>query len=289
MEKKMKAFTNTVENKKQAVAEARKHRKLDMLIQGSYSETRGGKFKGCSVGCTYEPFKGKVEAPNLHALSEPVHGIPQSLTRIRDRVFEGLSVEDARDWHVNFTLSINVGADLSLCTDKLMLWLMTDKNGILKHANEATNKIISKVAQLLRNRIKGIQTDRSECLSILDEARSNRNAAYAAYAAYAAAYAADYAAAYAAYAAYAAAYAAYAAAAADAAAYAAAAADAAAYAAYAADAAADAAAYAADAAAYAAYAAAYAADADADAARRKYFKKIAEKLLSIMKSTKGEK
>lgn len=174
----MKAFKNTIENKSQALAAARKHRKLDMLIKGAYAQGKGNNFKGCSVGCTYKPFEGKVEASDLHELSEPVHGIPQSLTRLRDQIFEGLSEEDAKDWHVNFIMAINAGADLSGVVDKLVYWLMADKNGIIKYADAATLKVIHKVAEVYKKKINGIQVERRECLSILDEADRCRRSAY---------------------------------------------------------------------------------------------------------------
>ncbi len=210
----MKAFTNTVETKAEAVSSARRHRKLDMLVKGTYSQGSGASFKGCSVGCTYQPFRGKVQADNLHALSEPVHGIPQSLTRIRDTVFEWLPEDAAKDWHVNFTIAIHVGADLSMVTSKLMYWLMTDKSGIRKHAKKSTLKIIDKIAELYKQRINGSEPQRSVWLSILEDARTERDAAYAA------------------------------------------------------------------------AAAAYAADAAYAAARRKYYKKIAAKVISLLKETK---
>jgi len=105
----MITFTDTIETKEQALAAANHHREMDMLVRGSYGEDDGRAFKGCSVGCTYKPFEGKVKASSLHALSEPVHGIPEWLTRLRDALFESVSENRKDDFHVQFVEAIPVG------------------------------------------------------------------------------------------------------------------------------------------------------------------------------------
>ncbi len=187
----MRAFTNTVENKTQAVKAAKTHRKLDMLIQGTYANGSGKSFKGCSVGCTYEPFRKEFKDLDLHKISEPVHGIPEELTRLRDNIFERLSAEDAKDWHVNFTTSISVGADLSNVINKFMYWLMTDKNGVIKYARPDGAAAIKTVAGLYKRRIKGDNPTQQEWeAAAAYAATANSAAAYAATANSAAAYAA---------------------------------------------------------------------------------------------------
>lgn len=107
----MLSFTNTIETKEQAVANAIFHRDHDMLIKGTYQQGTGKEFKGCSVGCTYNAYEGKVDAANLHALSAPVHGIPEWLTRLRDTLFEGVSDARRNNFHVEFFEAIPIGID----------------------------------------------------------------------------------------------------------------------------------------------------------------------------------
>ena len=154
---KMLAYTDTIETKEQAVTNAKLHREQDMLIRGSYGEERHGEeFRGSSVGCTYTPFAKKGH-PGLHKLSESVHGIPEELTRLRDYLYEGLPNNRYRDWHVEFTEAIPVGADLSLVGYQFKLWLLKDKTyGVFQYANTQGKKAINAVAALLRRKIAGV-------------------------------------------------------------------------------------------------------------------------------------
>ena len=251
------------EFKAKLVAEIIKHREQDKIIQGIYWDEN--RQKGCAVGCAIHSLN-IIEGGNLSTSKHSVYpdrfGIPIVLARLEDRIFEGLSVEDSKTWPENFMSAVPEETDLSLVWAKFAVWLLNDVKQYSKKP-----EVIEKVADLYLELVEGRTVSSDQWL----EARKTANTANTADATYA-----DDAAAYAAYAAYAddAVYAAYATNAADAA-YAAD--DAAAYATYAA-------AYADD-AAYATYAtnAAYAA---AYAARRKYCKKMADKLIEILKETK---
>ena len=191
----MRAFKDCIEDKKTAVKNAKLHRKQDMLISGSYGKTINGEFKGCSVGCTYRPFEQSINGYDLHGLSEPIHGIPRSLTTLRDKVFEGLPNKERKDWHVDFNLSINIGADLSTVTDKLMYFILTDKKGISTTKNIKVKEYIESIVELYRRKIKGDNPSIKEWrdAAAVDAAVDVVDAA--ADAAVAAAYAASYAAA----------------------------------------------------------------------------------------------
>ncbi len=136
----MLTFTNTIETKEQAVANAKRHREQDMLIAGTYGEGRGKSFRGCSVGCTYKPFEGKVKASSLHALSEPVHGIPEWLTRVRDRIFEGLPDEDRKNWHVDFNEAIPIGVDLDKIKPAFLIMVLESVLDTFDHAENPNVK-----------------------------------------------------------------------------------------------------------------------------------------------------
>ena len=230
------SFHGKQEIKDYYVARVQAHYMADEIIQGVYWQEG----KGCAVGCTIHG--------DDHGDYEGVLGIPRILARLEDRLFEGMTNSDAKEFPLAFIQAVPVGVDLTPVWKNFLVWMLVDpETGVIKHANnDEGKKAISDVAALIkRSLLEEITPDQ------YSEVRAAADAA--AYAADAAAYAAD-AAAYAA----------------DAAAYAA-----------------DAAAYAADAAAYAAYAAdaadAAAAYAAAAAAKKNRYKQMADKLIELLK------
>ena len=222
----MLAYHNDPALKAKLLVDLQAHADADRLVKGQYWENG----KGCAVGCTLHSL-GVVNT-GKHAEYETRLGIPESLARLEDKLFEGLPNADAMRWPMRFTAAIAPGADLSLVAWKWLHWLLTE--GLPPVDDAAVTAAIKQCADVLIPLTRGEPADR-------DAARAAARAADAT--AYVAARAAAYAAARAARAAAdaadaarAAAYAARAAYAALAAAYAAAnAADAAGTAAYAAD------------------------------------------------------
>lgn len=131
----LRAYYKTIETKREAVANARSHRRQDKLIKGSYgshSENPALDFRGGSVGCTYAPFaehwKPNAHNPaedvqDLHKLSEKVHGIPEWLTLVRDHIFETLPDDQIENWHVDFTSAPRTGAYLNEIFEPFSNWL----------------------------------------------------------------------------------------------------------------------------------------------------------------------
>jgi hypothetical protein len=243
---KLLAFHDDPKLKESIVSEIKWHQEQDKIIQGTY----GSNGKYCAVGCAINSLNrkcGKNYSTNDHKVYETEFGIPQTIARLEDRIFEGLEAEEAKTFPLKFMNAIQPGADLSLVTAKFMVWLLSDKkHGVMQYAREDGKVAIERVVKLYKRVIAG------ETVKDDEWANAARAAADAAYAAADAANAAR-------------------------------AANAAAYAAYAARAAANAARAAADAAyaaADAANAAAYAARAAADAA----FKQMSKKLISLLKS-----
>ena len=248
---KLRAFHGDKKVKEKYIARVKAHAEADEIIKGKYWQ--GG--KGCAVGCTVHS--------DSHRSYETELGIPRVIARLEDRIFEGMSNDQAKDFPLKFLEAINVGADLSLVWYKFLVWLLDDPTeGVgryIKREKPAFDKAVANYKKI----IEGESISLAEWIEIRDESWRERNAAHAATAAadatadaYAAAHAAD-AATYAAHA--------------DAAA------------AHAADA------YAAAHAAHAYVAAAYAAAAHAvhaNAAISKSFNRQAEKLLEILKETK---
>ena len=209
----MQTFNGDPKIKDHYINRLQLHHAADEIIQGTYWQHG----KGCAVGCTVHS--------DSHKAYETELGIPMILARLEDRIFEGMSNADAKEFPLRFLQAVPVGVDLKNVYKQFFVWMLTDKeHGVIKFSkNDDTKKAIQDVSDLLqKSLLENVTTEQ-----FFEVARAARNAAYADAAADAADAYAD-AAAYAAYAA--AAYAAADAAAADAAdAYAA-------YAAYAADA-----------------------------------------------------
>src|SRR5712692_6789302 len=231
--KQLLSFHGDIQVKEKYLERLRQHKIADQILQ----DATGQDGKGCAVWCTLNKY--------AHQAYENELGIPMILARLEDRIFEGLSIEESRDFPINFLTAIPIGKDLKHIYKHFFIWMLVDeKDGVIKFAKTDNQRTaISNVAELLKKSI----LEKVTADEFREVGKVSRNAAAdaAAYAADAAAYAAD-AAAYAA----------------DAAAYAAAAAAA---------------------AAYAADAAAAAYDAAADA-RKAFYSKAATKLIELLKA-----
>ena len=245
----MKAFTGKV-TKDQFIKEIKWHKEQDAFIKGTYTENNKNNFRGCAVGCSINSINkllGTAYDYDEHLDMAETLQIPEWLVRIEDKIFEGLSEKDSKEWPLRFSEAINVGADLDKIKPAFLVYVL--------ESITVTHEVVHRAIALWK---------RDDLYS--NAWKKESRAVYAANAANAAANAA----AYAANAANAAAYAAYAANAANAAYVANA---------YAANATANAAAYAANAAADAANAA------DAGAEKRgEIYKKFSDKLIELMKN-----
>jgi len=124
------------------------HIEADELIQGT--SFRNG--KGCFVGCTLNGYE--------HADFETELGIPKSIAKLSDRIFEGLSKEDSIEFSREYYTKIKVGADLSLVTPKILVWVLSDeKNGALRLVQDEKHikqkQAIENVITLLKRKIAG--------------------------------------------------------------------------------------------------------------------------------------
>jgi hypothetical protein len=103
----MKTFTKTVATKAQVLKVAKSHQKAD-----SYRQTFGywNAGKGCSVGCILHSFGAVVDE---HKESERLFGIPEEMTMLQDRIFEGLPKAKSDEWTVRYFEAIPRGVDLA--------------------------------------------------------------------------------------------------------------------------------------------------------------------------------
>lgn len=130
---KLIAYNGDKKFKAAFVKEMKTHYEADNFIHGTYWENG----KGCAVGCSIHSLNeisGKRYGHSNHSVSEKI-GIPQSLYRLQDTIFEGLSNGDAKKFPLDFSNAIHVGADLSKVTAQFLIWCLLDKkHGVIRNA-----------------------------------------------------------------------------------------------------------------------------------------------------------
>ncbi len=123
----MKSFNQ--ELKSALVAEIRKHREQDQVIQGNYGYREEGKFRGCAVGCAIDSLfqlTGKSNNPTHHFVYAQEFGIPTILAELQDVIHEGLSDESFPNWPERFMEAVPAETDLSKVWPGFTIWLIGD-------------------------------------------------------------------------------------------------------------------------------------------------------------------
>jgi hypothetical protein len=93
------------------IAQAKHHAAADMLRAGTYGDSDGGTFRGCSVGCfahEIDPKRG-----DYHAVVAESAGWPGWLVHLSDGMFEGLPKGERELFHVELRERVPVGVDLT--------------------------------------------------------------------------------------------------------------------------------------------------------------------------------
>ena len=125
----LRAFNKDARLKKDMVAEILNHQKQDKIIKGTYGQGSNGDWKGCAVGCSIHSlnvkFGKKLDTSN-HKNYEIELGIPESLARLEDYLFETMPNDKATKWPAEFIKAIPVGADLSLVAPKFISATLRD-------------------------------------------------------------------------------------------------------------------------------------------------------------------
>lgn len=126
----MKSFNQ--ELKSALVAEIRKHREQDQVIQGNYGYLEEGKFRGCAVGCAIDSLF-KVHGHDTpyylcsdHGIYERELGLPRILAELQDVIHEGLSDESFPTWPERFMEAVPTETDLSKVWPGFTIWLIGD-------------------------------------------------------------------------------------------------------------------------------------------------------------------
>lgn len=126
----MKTFNQ--ELKSALVAEIRKHREQDQVVQGNYGTKESGIFRGCAVGCAIDSLFviGGHYTPYYlcsdHGIYERELGIPRILAELQDIIHEGLSDESFPTWPERFMEEVPTETDLLRVWPKFALWLLHD-------------------------------------------------------------------------------------------------------------------------------------------------------------------
>ena len=203
----MKTFNK--ELKQKLIAEIKKHMKADQIIQGTYGEKDGGKWRGCAVGCSIRSLniinKTDFDTDDHYSLARVLGTTPQ-LHYLEDKIFEGLPKEKAMEWPLRFTEALPEESDVSFVVPKLMVWIGEQMKALVddKKVKEAWDKVIELYMRVIRGEhVSSAEWfDAAEYAAVaakVAEYAATYAAEYAAKAAeYAATYAAEYAATYAA-------------------------------------------------------------------------------------------
>ena len=122
---KLKTFDSNPQLKKDLVKEILNHQKQDQIIKGTYGKLNG-KWKGCAVGCSVRSLaitKGETLKENYadHKRYETDLGIPESLARLEDFLFENMPDDKAKKWPAEFIKAVPVGVNLSMIAPKFIV------------------------------------------------------------------------------------------------------------------------------------------------------------------------
>ena len=152
----MIAFNGDESFKQALISEVKKHRKADKIIHGVYGHIQDSDFKGCAIGCSIKSLsiiQGKPIDTNNHQALSDATGIPLTLYRLQDTIFENLHKPDDVMWPERFYEAAQTGADLSKVWPIFAVWLLADKkHGVINYAqSEKTKADIKHIAFLYQN------------------------------------------------------------------------------------------------------------------------------------------
>ena len=144
---KLISFHGKQEIKDKYIQRLKNHMLADEIIQGIGFDKLSN--KGCAIGCTLDKYD--------HFAFETELGIPAILAVLEDNIFEGLSLEDSKEFPLNVLYAIPIGIDLEIVYAKIFHWQLTnEKWGIIKDlTNEKDIEYFTKLADLYKNLIYG--------------------------------------------------------------------------------------------------------------------------------------
>jgi len=190
----MKAFKGKV-NKDQFIKEIKWHMEQDAFMRGTYNEGNKNNFRGCAVGCSINSINrllGTAYGYGEHIDMAETLQIPEWLVRLEDKIFEGLSEEESKEWPLRFSEAINVGADLDKIKPAFLVYVLESMP-----KSPISSKAVDRAIALWKRDDLYSNAWKKESRDIYNDAADAAYAADADYAAFATANATAYANAYA--------------------------------------------------------------------------------------------
>jgi hypothetical protein len=144
---KLLSFHGSQATKDKYVARVKEHQEADNIVQGQgWSEG-----KGCAVGCTLENY--------AHSQYPIELGLPEWLAHLQDAIFEGLSLEEAKAFPLQFLEAIPVGVDLEPIRHQLAVLRLSILLVNLDGSNVQVKDAINQVIEYHKAALKGTLSD----------------------------------------------------------------------------------------------------------------------------------
>ena len=97
-------------------------------------------------------------------------GIPMTLGRLEDRIFENLPLESAVEWPERFLAAVPVGRDLSRVPWQFLHWLLTDSDLLHDGGIESVRQTIQQAAVVIEPATRGQTIDTGAAESVFGSA-----------------------------------------------------------------------------------------------------------------------
>ena len=179
--KQLSAYNNDPSFKEAFMSELRKHEAADAVRQGFYGreDDNAVGFRGCSVGCalhSLNTIRGEHAYYGDHEHLAEWLDIPVEIVYINDAIFEGLPVEDAKRFPLQFAEAIQLGYDYEQLKTfpKFAHTILTDpETGILTLTeNRDAREIARQMISLYKRWIAGDKAPLEEWDRVYDHALS---------------------------------------------------------------------------------------------------------------------
>src|ERR1700677_1110689 len=142
--------------KRKLLARITAHEKADAIAQGTYETWNGGVHR-CAVGCSLRDLTDKDNQPtDWHQTMEDVLGVPVWLASLEDRVFEGMTSDDAKGWPKRFSKALPVGVNLDGLADRLSIRRLREE--CLSLSGQWPESIRAQVVAAIEQTIAALET-----------------------------------------------------------------------------------------------------------------------------------
>ena len=123
------SYKNDINLKNLLIEEVKNHRKMDMIVKGSYGKPNNPEEGFCAIGCSIHSLNIKLYKnykTDDYSVYEKELGIPEWLARLEDTIFENLPYNKEMKWPEQFLSAIPVGVNLEPVKWKFCSYLMNE-------------------------------------------------------------------------------------------------------------------------------------------------------------------